>query len=271
MGVCRINSLAALSITIVQQCRMQQCSTHICGTQGSQCRLLICKHSKRIRLQRKKRSVRLIQPTKKEQQTEASKPQGQALAWVVVRGGENLRGFARAEVGGDVSGEIAEEVVDFARLGVGGEASDEEGAELVPRWGCLLRAVEVGAVSGRGCRRRRVGVAVRAVRGGARRGRRRRVGGRGVVEVRGGHAARIARGRAGGAAGYGLPQRRRGWWGVSRWVVQGGPAVVVTGEGAADGTVSGAAVGCFGVRFGIFGLKVSLFRPVSIYRVSKKL
>ena len=94
-----------------------------------------------------------------------------------VRGGENLGGFARAEVGGDVSGEIAEEVVDFARLGVGGEASDEEGAELVPRREGLLRAVVVGAVSGRGCRRRRVGVAVRAVQGGARRGRRRRVGG----------------------------------------------------------------------------------------------
>lgn len=98
---------------------------------------------------------------------------------VGVRGGENLGGFARAEVGGDVSGEIAEEVVDFARLGVGGEASDEEGAELVPRGESLLRAVVVGAVKGRGCRRRRrrVGVAVRAVRGGARRGRRRRVGG----------------------------------------------------------------------------------------------
>lgn len=98
-------------------------------------------------------------------------------------------------MGGDVSGEVAEEVVDLARLGVGGEASDEEGAELVPLREDLLRAVVVGAVSGWGNRRRGVGVAVRAVRGGARRGRRRRVGG-GVVEVRGGHATR-ARGERG--------------------------------------------------------------------------
>lgn len=173
---------------------------------------------------------------------------------------KDLRGFARAEVGGDVSGEIAEEVVDFARLGVGGEASDEEGAELVPRLDGLLRAVVVGAVSGRGCRRRRrrVGVAVRAVRGGARRGRRRRVGRRGVVEVRGGHAARIARGRAGGGGGggYGLPRRRRGW---SRG------RALVTGEGAADGCFFWVLPwGGFGVRFDILGPKISFFRHVWI-------
>ena len=99
----------------------------------------------------------------------------------------NLGGFASAEMGRDVSREVAEEVVDLARLGVGGEASDEEGAELVPRREGLLRAVVVGAVSGGGCRRRRVGAAVRAVRGGPRRRRRRRR--IGVVEVRSGHAA----------------------------------------------------------------------------------
>jgi hypothetical protein len=57
-------------------------------------------------------------------------------------------------MGGDVSREVAEEVVDLARLGVGGEASDKEGAELVPLRGGLLRAVVVGAVSGGGSRRR---------------------------------------------------------------------------------------------------------------------
>jgi hypothetical protein len=113
-------------------------------------------------------------------------------------------------MGGDVSREVAEEVVDLARLGVGGEASDKEGAELVPLRGGLLRAVVVGAVSGGGSRRRRVGVAVRGVRGGARRGRRRRVGG-GVVEVRGGHVA-CARGerRVGSGGSYRLRRRRRG-------------------------------------------------------------
>jgi hypothetical protein len=136
-------------------------------------------------------------------------------------------------VGGDVSGEIAEEVVDFARLGVGGEASDEEGADLVPRREGLLCAVVVGAVSGRGCRRRRVGVAVRAVRGSARRGRRRRVG-RGVVEVRG-HAARdreemgrrwrLLRAAAAPAA----VECHVGW-------SRGGVTRRAVGAGAADGT-----------------------------------
>jgi hypothetical protein len=79
-------------------------------------------------------------------------------------------------VGGDVSGEIAEEVVDLPRLGIAREAGNEEGAELVAGRKGLLQPVIVGAVRGRGRRRRQVGVAGGAVRGGARRGRRGRVG-----------------------------------------------------------------------------------------------
>lgn len=56
-------------------------------------------------------------------------------------------------MGGDVAGEVAEEVVDLAGLDVGGEAGDEEGAQLVARRRQGLRAVEVAAICGRRGRR----------------------------------------------------------------------------------------------------------------------
>lgn len=55
-------------------------------------------------------------------------------------------------MGGDVAGEVAEEVVDLAGLDVGGEAGDEEGAQLVARRRQGLRAVEVAAICGRRAR-----------------------------------------------------------------------------------------------------------------------
>lgn len=44
-------------------------------------------------------------------------------------------------MGGDIAGEVAEEVVDLAGLGVAGEARDEERAELVARRQWLRRVV----------------------------------------------------------------------------------------------------------------------------------
>jgi hypothetical protein len=80
---------------------------------------LISKYSKCICLQHRNRSIRLNIAFEKGTATSES-PSGGAYRGVGVRGGENLGGFSGAEMGGDVSREVAEEVVDLARLGVGG-------------------------------------------------------------------------------------------------------------------------------------------------------